>query len=48
MVVSSNVRYLATRWARRLACYFIGVTSATGTFVMLLGAFLVVSGVLEW
>lgn len=48
MVVSSNVRYLATRWARRLACYFIGVTSATGMFVMLMGGFLIASGVLEW
>lgn len=48
MVVSSNVRYLASMWARRLACYFIGITSATGMLVMLLGAFLMVSGVLEW
>jgi len=48
MVVSSNVRNFTMLWMRRLACYFIGVTSATGTFVMLLGAFLVVSGVLEW
>lgn len=48
MVVSSNVRYLASVWARRLACYFIGVTSATGMFVMLLGGFLIASGVLEW
>ena len=48
MVVSSNVRYFTMMWMRRLAYYFIGVTSATGTFVMLLGVFLVISGVLEW
>lgn len=48
MVVSDNVRYMASVWARRLACYFIGVTSATGMFVMLLGGFLIASGVLEW
>lgn len=48
MVVSSNVRYAAIVWMRRLTCYFIGVTSATGTLVMLLAAFLAVSGVLQW
>ena len=48
MVVSSNVRQSTAIWMRRLAIYFIGVTSATGTLVMLLGAILVVSGVLEW
>jgi hypothetical protein len=48
MVVSSNVRHATMVWMRRLTCYFIGVTSATGTFVMLLTAFLAVSGVLEW
>jgi hypothetical protein len=48
MVVRSNVRQFTMVWMRRLAYSFIGVTSATGTFVMLLGAFLVASGVLEW
>ncbi|MDH5410290.1 MAG: hypothetical protein OEY16_02790 [Alphaproteobacteria bacterium] len=48
MLVDYNVRSSAIMWMRRIACYFIGVTGATGTFVMLLGAFLVVSGVLEW
>ena len=48
MFMSSNVRQFTKVWMRRLALYFIGVTSATGTFVMLLGAFLAVSGVLEW
>ena len=48
MVVSSNVRNFTLMWMRRLVYYFIGVTSVTGTFVMLLGAFLVASGVLEW
>ena len=48
MVVSSNVRQFTMVWMRRLVYYFIGVTSATGTLVMLLGAFLIISGVLEW
>ena len=48
MVVSSNVRNFTMLWMRRLACYFIGVTSATGMFVMLMGGFLIASGVLEW
>ncbi|MBE9554060.1 MAG: hypothetical protein IMF05_11400 [Proteobacteria bacterium] len=48
MVDSSNVRNFTLVWMRRLAYYFIGVTSVTGTFAMLLGAFLVFSGVLEW
>jgi hypothetical protein len=48
MVVNSNVRHFTKVWMHRLALYFIGVTSATGTFVMLLGAFLAISGVLEW
>ena len=48
MVVSSNARQFTMMWMRRLAYYIIGVTGATGALVMLLGAFLVVSGVLEW
>ena len=48
MVVGSNVRNITMVWMRRLACYFIGVTSATGMLVMMLGGFLVASGVLEW
>lgn len=48
MVVNSNVRQFTMMWMRRLVYSFIGVTSVTGTFAMLLGAFLVVSGVLEW
>lgn len=48
MSVNSNVRQFTMLWMRRLACYFIGVTSATGMLVMILAAFLLVSGVLEW
>ena len=48
MVVSSNVRQFTIVWMRRLALYFIGVTSATGTLVMLLGAFFVVFQGAEW
>ena len=48
MFVSSNARQFSALWMRRFANYFIGVTSASVTVVMLLGAVLVFSGVLEW
>lgn len=48
MVANSNVRQFTMLWMRRLACYFIGFTSATGMFVMILAAYLMISGVLEW
>ncbi|MBE9557595.1 MAG: hypothetical protein IMF08_12120 [Proteobacteria bacterium] len=48
MVVNSNVRQFTMVWMRRLAYSIIGVTSVTGTFAMLLGVLLIVSGVLEW
>ncbi len=48
MFANANIRQFARAWGRRLILYFIGITSATGALVMLLGAFLVISGVLEW
>ena len=48
MFLRGNVRQVTMVWMRRLVLYFIGVTGATGTLVVILGAFLIVSGVLEW
>lgn len=47
-MVCNTLRTVTAMWMRRIALYFIGVTSATGMLVLVTGAFLVASGVLEW
>lgn len=48
MVARTEDSDFAMIWMRRVTYYLLGVTGATGTCIMLLGAFLMVSGVLEW
>lgn len=48
MVEANAVRDTVLVWARRCAVYFLGAAGATGMLVLLIGAVLVASGVLEW
>ena len=48
MVEASAIRNTALIWMRRFAFCFLGATGATGALLMLIGALLVASGVLEW
>lgn len=48
MVEASAIRNTALIWMRRFAFYFLGAAGATSALVMLLGALLIASGVLEW